>query len=182
MKRLLILLFAIFATSAIAQESNKITKKEKRKAEQLKQANEIEDIVKSKLFIYEPNKFFSATSQSNTSVYGTNLKGPNSSGLSGYYVKVSETGVDVYLPYVGKSNKATLEGGAIEFKSDRYTVEYAPKVVISEGWLIGLKVTDKTRNVVYDMLIDIDNDGTAFLNCDMSGAESIRFEGALSKL
>lgn len=172
MKKLLaiiiVILFGVFVVNA---QTKKELRAEKRQAETERVAEEMNNILSEKQFVFEPTQYVT----NNPKISGA-LPSKN---LTGYYLKIINGELSVSLPFFGNAQRATLEGGAIDFITDDYIVITDFKRN-NKGWIIEVNAKDSKRNYYYKFTFDIMSNGNVLLVCDSEGRDSMKFYGDIT--
>lgn len=143
----MVVCFAVTMAYANAQDSTKQTFK---------------TIIDSKQYVFEPTTM-------------TPSRGGSKHLTSGYFLKIANDTLKVYLPYIGRSYSASMNGSDAGFDFTSTNFSYA----VTEGKKNSYVIDVKTKGEMYntDFTLTVYDNATAYLRANNSNRQPVSYNG-----
>jgi len=146
---------------------NTATAQNKKKDRQAKKADEIQQLINGKTYVFKPS-------------YMTPLRGPGRELTSDFDMTVNKDSLVSYLPYFGRAYMAPMDPtkNPFEFTSTKFGYDAVQQK--SGGWEIA--ITTKDNRDIQKMYLSVSSDGYATLHVTAYNQDPIAYDGYIEAM
>jgi hypothetical protein len=164
-KYLIIALLVSFSFLGNAQDTENLSRKEKKALKKAKMIEETKALLDSKVYLFDPNRALPSGMRS------INLDGT-------FFAKINKDTLNCYLPYYGRAYSVDYGSneGPLNFTQpiQNYSMEESKK-----GYTVKFNVKNKNDNI--NFMFTISETGSASLNLNSTNRQSISYHGIIEK-